>query len=71
MEAAQLMRKRQVGAALVIQSDGALVRIFTGRDAVDRVLAEGKDPTVTTLREVMTRDPCTLTPSTLPSMHSG
>jgi CBS domain-containing protein len=61
MEAARQMRQRRVGAALVTDSHGGLVRIFTGRDAVDRVLAEGKDPSATTLAEVMTRDPCTLT----------
>lgn len=62
MEAARQMRKRRVGAALVTDPDATLVGIFTGRDAVDRVLAEGKDPAVTTLGEVMTRDPRTLTP---------
>ena len=36
--------------------------IFTGHDAVSRVLAEGKDPARTTLREVMTPDPETMTP---------
>ena len=61
MEAARQMRQRRVGAALVTDRDGGLVGIFTGRDAVDRVLAEGKDPSATTLAEVMTRDPFTLT----------
>jgi CBS domain-containing protein len=62
MEAARQMRDRRVGAALVTDGNTRLVGIFTGRDAVDRVLAEGKDPAVTTLAEVMTRDPHTLTP---------
>jgi CBS domain-containing protein len=39
-----------------------LVGIFTGREAVGRVLAEGKDPAETTLHEVMTADPDTMTP---------
>ena len=62
MEAAQQMRERRVGAVLVTDGDARLVGIFTGRDAVERVLAEGKDPAATTLAEVMTRDPKTLTP---------
>jgi CBS domain-containing protein len=41
---------------------GGLTGIFTGRDAVFRVLAEGKNPAKTTLREVMTPDPETITP---------
>ncbi len=62
MEAACHMRNRGVGAVLVTEGDAKLVGIFTGRDAVARVLAEGKDPTETTLIEVMTADPDTMTP---------
>ena len=61
VEAAQQMRKRQVGATLVIDNDAKLISIFTGRDAVDRVLAEGKNPAETTLAQVMTGEPLTLT----------
>jgi CBS domain-containing protein len=61
-EAARRMRERRVGAVLVTDHDASLLGIFTGRDAVDRVLAEGKDPAETRLAEVMTRDPGTLTP---------
>jgi CBS domain-containing protein len=61
VEAARQMRQRQVGAALIIGGDSELIGIFTGRDAVDRVLAEGKNPAETTLGDVMTREPCTLT----------
>jgi CBS domain-containing protein len=62
IEAARQMRERRVGAALVTDGKNRLVGIFTGRDAVDRVLAEGKDPALTRLAEVMTRNPLTLTP---------
>lgn len=51
------MRDRRVGAVLVTGDDRRLLGIFTGRDAVCRVLAEGKDPAKTTLAEVMTRAP--------------
>jgi CBS domain-containing protein len=63
MEAARHMRERRVGAVLVTEGDANLVGIFTGRDAVARVLAEGKDPARTSLAQVMTYNPETMTPS--------
>ncbi len=61
-EACRRMRERRVGAVLVTEGDRRLVGIFTGRDAVHRVLAEGKSAARTTLAEVMTRDPRTMPP---------
>jgi CBS domain-containing protein len=60
-KAAEAMAKRGVGAALVVD-DHKLVGIFTERDIVFRVVARGLDSTKTTLAEVMTRDPKTITP---------
>ncbi len=60
-EAARRMRQRNVGAVLVAEGDAQLVGIFTGRDAVARVVAEGKDPALTTLGDVMTHNPETMT----------
>jgi CBS domain-containing protein len=62
MQACQRMRDRKVGAVLVTEGDRRLVGIFTGRDAVGRVLAEGKDAATTTLAEAMTRNPDTVPP---------
>jgi len=59
--ACQAMRSRRAGSVLVTDEDGRLAGIFTGRDAVCRVLAEGKSPTRTRLSEVMTADPVTMT----------
>jgi CBS domain-containing protein len=56
------MRDRRVGAVLVTEGDCRLVGIFTGRDAVHRVLAEGKSAPRTTLEEVMTPNPDTVPP---------
>jgi CBS domain-containing protein len=56
------MRERRVGAVLVAESDRRLVGIFTGRDAVCRILAEGKDPAKTPLRDVMTPRPQSMPP---------
>ena len=61
-EACRYMRDRRVGAVLVTADDGRLVGIFTGRDAVHRVLAEGKSAGDTKLTEVMTRDPDAMPP---------
>lgn len=62
VEACRRMRDCRVGAVLVTDGDRRLVGIFTGRDAVCRVLAEGRNLTETTLGEVMTRDPDTIPP---------
>ena len=43
--------------------DNQLVGIFTGRDAVCRVLAQRRDPSSTRLAEVMTANPTTMSPN--------
>jgi CBS domain-containing protein len=61
-DACATMRERGIGSILVAGADGRLLGIFTGRDAVCRVLAEGRDPSRLTLAEAMTPNPATLTP---------
>lgn len=61
LEAAELMKRNRFGALLVVDN-GRLVGIFTERDALFRVLAEKRDPASTTLAEVMTPRPRTITP---------
>jgi CBS domain-containing protein len=60
-EAARLMKEGKVGAVLVVEK-GLLIGIFTERDALFRVVAGGLNPDTTLLRDVMTRDPTTVTP---------
>ena len=60
-EAARLMKEHRVGAIMVVQED-TLVGIFTERDALIRVLAEGRDVQTTRLADVMTRNPKTIHP---------
>ena len=60
-EAANLMKKGNVGAVLVVD-EGRLVGIFTERDALFRVVAPGLEPSKTKLCDVMTRDPTTVAP---------
>ena len=60
-EASRLMAEQRVGAVLVM--DGAsLLGIFTERDALNKVLAEARDPDSTPLSDVMTRHMVTLGP---------
>jgi CBS domain-containing protein len=54
------MRARRVGAVYVTEGGRRLVGIFTGREVVHRVLAEGKIRTQTTLDEAMTPKPDTM-----------
>ena len=64
-EACRRMRERRVGAVLVVaEDDNRLLGIFTGRDAVHRMLAEGKSADHTSLEEVMTREPTSIPPHT-------
>lgn len=59
--AARLMKENQVGAVLVVE-DGKLAGVFTERDALFRVIAEGRDVASTQLADVMTRNPQTVHP---------
>ena len=75
LEGARTMQQHNVGALLVV--DGTrLVGIFTERDALFRVLAEGRNPQTTRLGEVMTSQPQTIHPdepfvNALRIMHKG
>jgi CBS domain-containing protein len=60
-EAARQMKRQSVGAAMIVDGD-RLVGIFTERDALQRVLAEGLDAGKTILANVMTADPRTVAP---------
>jgi CBS domain-containing protein len=60
-DAARLMRQHDIGALMVVD-DGDLVGIFTERDALFRVIAEGRDPKTIRVQAVMTRDPETIHP---------
>jgi len=59
--AARLMKEHAIGAILVIE-EGRLAGIFTERDALFRVIAEGRDPASTRVAEVMTTNPRTIAP---------
>ena len=75
VDAARQMKQRNVGSVLVVDGD-RLVGIFTERDALFRVLAEGRNPQTTRLGDVMTSQPQTIHPDepflqALRIMHKG
>jgi len=59
LETVRAMVERNIGAVPVIHS-GKLVGIFSERDLMRRVVAEGRDPSATCMAEVMTDDPLTI-----------
>jgi len=60
-KAAKLMAKKNVGAVMVVEKE-RLIGIFTERDAVFRVMAQGLDAKSTALADVMTSAPQTVDP---------
>jgi CBS domain-containing protein len=60
-KAAKLMANKDVGAVMVVD-DERLVGIFTERDVVFRVVAQGLDAQKTRLADVMTPAPDTVDP---------
>ncbi len=74
-DAARLMREHKVGAIVVVEGD-RLAGIFTERDALFRVVAEGRDPRTTLVADVMTANPITIDADkpfarALELMHAG
>lgn len=59
LEAVRAMVERNIGAVPVVHN-GRLVGIFSERDLMKRVVAEGCDPRKTCLAEVMTEEPLTV-----------
>lgn len=74
-EAARLMKEKKASAILIMEA-GRFAGIFTERDALFRVVAEGRDAKTTRLADVMTRNPQTIHPDqpfpdALHIMHEG
>lgn len=62
-DCARMMTAERVGALLVMDG-GRLAGIFTERDALNKVLAAGLDPGSTRVRDVMSANPCCVSPAT-------
>jgi len=54
-EASRMLSRHHIGALPVVDAGGRLRGIVTDRDILLRCVAVDSDPTVTTLRELMTR----------------
>ncbi len=63
-DASRAMVANKVGACAVAREDGVLLGMFSERDLMRRVVAEGLDPKTTKVGDVMTRDPVTVTQDT-------
>ncbi len=53
LQAAEMMNTHRIGAVVVIDGE-KVVGIFSERDVLNRVVAEKRDPVITTIGEVMT-----------------
>jgi CBS domain-containing protein len=61
-QAANAMNQHGVGGLVVVDDADQLVGVFTERDVLRRVVAEGHDPSLTPIKHVMTRDIATIRP---------
>jgi CBS domain-containing protein len=60
-DAAKVMAQEDVGPVPIVE-DGRLVGIVTDRDIVVRVVAEGRDPNATTVKEIASTELVTVSP---------
>jgi CBS domain-containing protein len=60
-DAAKVMAQEDVGPVPIVE-DGRLVGIVTDRDIVVRVVAEGRDPNATTVKEIASSELVTVSP---------
>ncbi len=61
-EAATLMTSANIGAVVIVDDDENLTGILTERDITRRLVGKGLDPKTTLIKDVMTKDPETLSP---------
>jgi CBS domain-containing protein len=54
-EAAEKMNDMKIGA-IIVMDEGRLVGVFSERDVLRRVVVQGRDPTATFVRDVMTTE---------------
>jgi CBS domain-containing protein len=61
LEAARAMTALNIGAVPVCE-EGRLIGVFSERDAMRGVICAGLDPATTRVYDVMTTDPCVVSP---------
>ena len=62
-ECVRIMSAKKIGALIVMDGE-KLIGIFTERDALNKVLAAGLEPSRTKVSDVMTKDPYSIPPTT-------
>ena len=62
VEAARRMKEHDIGDVIVMKDDGQVCGIVTDRDIVVRAIADGKDPSQSTIGEVCSRDVISVSP---------
>jgi len=63
-DAARRMNEHRIGCLVVTNADGRIAGIFTERDVLSRIVAEGKDPGTVRVGDVMTKDVLVCRPDT-------
>lgn len=63
LEAAQAMRGSDIGDVIVLDNAQQVCGIVTDRDITVRLVAEGRDPSTTSLGEICSKDVAALSPS--------
>lgn len=63
MDAARLLSRESVGSVVVVDDDGAPAGIVTDRDLRQKIVAQGRDPAITSVREIMSSPLVALGPS--------
>jgi CBS domain-containing protein len=61
-EAAETMRANDIGDVVIVDDNGAISGILTDRDIVVRVVAEGRDPRVTRIGDIVSRELTAVSP---------
>jgi len=61
VDAAKLMKGEETGIAPIVE-DGRLIGVVTDHDITVRVVAEGRDPRITRVEDVASRDLVTIDP---------
>lgn len=62
VDAAELMKRENVGLVPVVGSDSKLIGVITDRDIALEVVAAGRDPNGARVSDVMTNDPVSCLP---------
>jgi len=62
LEAAKIMANKNIAAMIVVDENSHIIGIVTERDMTQRVIAQGIDPATTSIGDIMTANPDTLSP---------